>query len=92
MKESLANSYVFSLILVIVAVCSSLIIISMNYSKVFKMKNRVIEIIEKHGTYNNDAVKKEIDDFLRSAGYPPRTTTAKSTNPRATTARATTNG
>ena len=42
MKESLANSYVFSVILVIVGICSSLIIVSMNYSKVFKMKNRVI--------------------------------------------------
>ena len=77
MKESLANSYVFSVILVIVGICSSLIIVSMNYSKVFKMKNRVIEIIEKHGTYNNTTVMTEIDNFLRDAGYPPRQTTDK---------------
>lgn len=77
MKESLANSYVFSIILVIVGICSSLIIVSMNYSKVFKMKNRVIEIIEKHGTYNNTNVMTEIDNFLRDAGYPPRQTTDK---------------
>lgn len=75
MRESIANSYVFSLIIIIVAVCSTLIVVSMNYSKVFKMKNRVIEIIEKHGKYDNDVVKKEIDDFLRKSGYPPRTTT-----------------
>ena len=77
MRESIANSYVFSLIIIIVAVCSTLIVVSMNYSKVFKMKNRVIEIIEKHGKYDNDVVKKEIDDFLRKSGYPPRTTTQR---------------
>ena len=41
------------------------------------MKNRVIEIIEKHGTYNNTNVMTEIDNFLRDAGYPPRQTTDK---------------
>ena len=71
MKESVANSYVFSIIIVIVGVCSGLIIVSMNYSKVFKMKNRIIQILEKHGTYNNNEVRDEIDTFLKSAGYPP---------------------
>ena len=55
MKESIANSYVFSIVIVIVGICTGLIVISMNYSKVFKMKNRVIEIIEKHHNQKIDA-------------------------------------
>ena len=71
MKESVANSYVFSIIIVIVGVCSALMIISMNYSKVFKMKNRVVSILEKHGTYDDSRIRDEIDTFLKNAGYPP---------------------
>lgn len=71
MKESIANSYVFSIVIIIVGICTSLIVISMNYSKVFKMKNRVIEIIEKHGKYDDATVGAEIETFLESAGYPP---------------------
>ena len=70
MRESIANSYVFSVVIIIVAVCSTLIIISMNYSKVFKIKNRLIAIIEKHGVYNNNEVRDEIDKYLATTGYP----------------------
>lgn len=71
MRESIANTYVFSIVIIIVGICSTLMIVSMNYSKVYKMKNRVIEIIEKYGEYNDDEVKNEIDTFLQNSGYPP---------------------
>ncbi|MEG0021389.1 MAG: hypothetical protein RSB77_01585 [Bacilli bacterium] len=71
MKESISNTYVFTIILTIVAICSALMVVSMNYSKVFKMKNRIIEIIEKYGEYNNGKVKDEINLFLKNSGYPP---------------------
>lgn len=70
MRESIANAYVFNVVLIIIAVSATLIIVSMNYSKVFKIKNRLITIIEKHGKYNNAEVKKEIDEYLATAGYP----------------------
>ena len=81
MKESIANSYVFSIIIVIVGVCSALMIISMNYSKVFKMKNRVVSILEKHGTYDDSRIRDEIDTFLKNAGYPPTQNTKCPTKP-----------
>lgn len=69
MRESISNSYVFMIVITIIGLCSIIVISSLSYSKTFKIKNRIIEIIEKHDTYNS-TVENEINAFLKSAGYP----------------------
>lgn len=76
MRESIANSYVFGIVIGLIGILFLILIGSLSYSKVFKIKTRIIEIIEKNNGYNDDDVKMEIDNYLKTAGY----TVTKSAN------------
>lgn len=69
MRESIGNSFIFNLVLIFVAIIIALLVGSLSYSKAFKIKNQIISIIEKYETYNNSAVKSEINAFLQNIGY-----------------------
>ncbi|MBE6144779.1 MAG: hypothetical protein E7169_04320 [Firmicutes bacterium] len=68
MKESISNSYIFSIVIIFVGIIIVLLIGSLSYSKAFKVKTKVISIIEKHREFNN-AAKTEIESFLKTSGY-----------------------
>jgi len=68
MKESIANSYIFNFILVFVGIIIVLLIGSLSYSRVFKIKTRIISIIENNDGYN-ETVRNEIESYLKSTGY-----------------------
>ena len=68
MKESIAQSFIISLILFFFGILVLLLFGSINYSKAFKAKNRIITVIEKYGTFN-DNTRKEIADNLARGGY-----------------------
>lgn len=69
MRESISNTYVFMIVITIIGICSVIVISSLSYSKTFKIKNRIIEIIEKYETYDA-TVETEINQFLKDSGYP----------------------
>ena len=73
MKESIANSFIFSLMLVFIITIMLLVLSSLNYSKAFKAKNRISDIIEKYNTgyseENRVAINNEIDQTLQNLGY-----------------------
>lgn len=68
MRESIANSYVFTIVIIFVSMILFVLVGSFSYSKAFKIKNKVIDIIEKNKGYDL-AAEAEIDTFLGSAGY-----------------------
>ena len=68
MKEALGTSMVFNLIMIFVAVFIALFVGSIAYTKGFKVRNRIIDIIQKHEGYN-EASKSEIDENLAAIGY-----------------------
>ena len=68
MKESVNTAIIFNIILVFFVIIIVLLTTSLSYSKAFKVKNRIIEIIELHQDYN-PAAKTEINEFLRDIGY-----------------------
>lgn len=68
MKEAIGTSYVFNLIMIFTAVFIALLIGSIAYSKGFKVRNRIIDIVEKHKGYTDQAVT-EIDENLSMIGY-----------------------
>lgn len=70
MKESISTSLLFSAVIIIIGLCAFVSVSVLSYSKTYKIKNRMIEIIEKYGEYNNGAVKDDIDTFLKDSGYP----------------------
>lgn len=69
MNEAVSNSMVMSLTVAIIGVCIVIVTTSIVYSKAFKIKNRIVEIIEKHGEYSEPIVKDEIDVLLKDSGY-----------------------
>ncbi len=68
MKEAIGTSMVFNLILIFTGVFIALLIGSLAYSKGFKVRNRIIDIIEQHEGYTEDS-KIEINENLSAIGY-----------------------
>ena len=68
MNEAIGTSMVLSIILVFIGIFISLYVGSIAYSKGFKVRNRIIDIIEKYDGYT-DSAKKEIDENLQMVGY-----------------------
>lgn len=68
MKEAIGTSMVFNLIIIFIVVFIVILVGSLGFSKGFKVRDRIIDIIEKHEGYT-DASKTEIDENLASIGY-----------------------
>ena len=68
MKESIANSMIFYIVITFVAILIGILATSISYSKAFKIKNRIIEMIENHTTYDN-VLEQEINEMLGTLGY-----------------------
>jgi len=68
MKEAIGTSFVFNMMMVFVGVMIALLVGSLAYSKGFKIRNRIIDIVQKYEGYN-DYAKEEIDKNLADIGY-----------------------
>lgn len=68
MKEAIGQTFIVSLILFFFGILVLLLFGSINYSKAYKAKNRIITIIEKYGEYNDSAIE-EINENLGNGGY-----------------------
>lgn len=68
MKEAIGSSFVLDLIIVFTGIFIALYVGSLSYTKGFKVRNRIIDIIEQHEGYTNDA-KNEITSDLKKIGY-----------------------
>ena len=68
MKEAISNSLIFTLVITFLFIFVILFAGSTAYTKAFKVKNRIISIIEKNDGYNGTAVN-EINLALKDAGY-----------------------
>ena len=67
MKEAISNAMVFNLIIIFVVVLIMLFIGSLSYSKAFKVKNRIVEEIEKDENYDENTAK-DINDWIGGEG------------------------
>jgi len=68
MKESIANSMIFYIVIIFVAILIGVLVTSISYSKAFKVKNRIIEMIENHTKYDSE-LEEEINEMLGNLGY-----------------------
>ena len=70
MKEAISNAFVFNLVLVFVIILLIFFVGSIGYSKASKVKNRIIEEIEKEAEHSEhpenayDNAKEEIENWL----------------------------
>ena len=69
MNESISNALVFMIVIIVIGICSTIVFFSLGYSKTYKIKNKVIDIIEKNGAYNDGDVRTEIEEYLKTASY-----------------------
>ena len=68
MKESLGNGYVMAIVIFFLTLIMLFFTASFAYTKAFKVKSRMVNIIEKYNGYNNDA-RLEIENTLDEIGY-----------------------
>ncbi|MBR2708426.1 MAG: hypothetical protein IKE90_03210 [Bacilli bacterium] len=68
MKEAIANAGVFNLVIIFVVILLSFFIGSLGYSKAFKVKNKIVEEIEKDEGYD-DVTEDSIEEWLGEMGY-----------------------
>ena len=77
MKESFGNSFVFILVITFLGILIAILLGSLSYSKSFKVKNRIIQILENYGEFHeltesdfaNGDMINEINTSLASVGY-----------------------
>ncbi len=71
MRESIGQAFLVNLVITIVGVTMFILIGAVVYSKTFKIKTKLVDIMEKYkgnaDVYN--AAYKEMEDYLQSIGY-----------------------
>lgn len=68
MKEAIGGTWILGIVIVFIVLFTSYLALSVNYSKAFKVKNKVIEIIEENEGLTSDAQTK-ITQYLNDVGY-----------------------
>lgn len=68
MREAVGNTFIVGIIITFVIVFIVLFATSTSYTKAYKIKNRMIDIIESNGGVTAQTYT-EIDEFLGSIGY-----------------------
>ena len=68
MREAIGNAFIFNIVIVFVIIVMMLLVGSLAYTKAFKVKNRIVNVIEKNDGFTLDAIE-EIRRDLSSIGY-----------------------
>lgn len=68
MKEVIGSTWVFSLVVAFMFLFSGFLALSISYSKIFKLKNEVLVILEKYEGLTPDS-HQIINNLLSSSGY-----------------------
>lgn len=68
MSDATGQAGLLNIMLAIIAIIIVLLSGSIAYSKSFRVKNRIIDIIEKHNSYDT-AAREEVEQTLSKLGY-----------------------
>jgi len=71
MRDAFGGAFSIKLMLIFLVLYISFICVAINYARAFRVKNRIINIIEQHEGYNaNDTtITSEINTYLANSGY-----------------------
>lgn len=70
MREAFGGAFMIRLVLVFIVVYVAFMAVAVNYAKAFRVKNRVINILEQHQYNGNDNVTiDEVDRYLTEIAY-----------------------
>ena len=79
MRDSVGGSMLLYIVIIIVTVVMLLFSSILTYSKAYKIKNRIVEIVEKYDKYDR-VVAQEINADLSAAGYNPTLSSTRCAN------------
>ena len=68
MRESIGSTWLFMLIITFTLIFSGFLVLTLSYSKVYKMKNEITTMIEKYEGLSADSVQI-INDYLSNSNY-----------------------
>lgn len=68
MKESIGNSYLIMIAMVFLFILMGLLVSALSFSKAFKAKNKIINVIEKYNGFNSES-QAEVEKDLFKMGY-----------------------
>ena len=68
MRESIGGAWLLGIVMTFIVLFASFLAVSINYSKAFKVKNNVVDLIEKHEGMTEKTVDA-IWDYLYTEGY-----------------------
>lgn len=82
MRDAVGGSFMIKLLLVFLAVYTIFIAIAINYAKAFRVKNKVLNIIEQNEGIKNyddvtDPALTQIEEYMNSIHYGVSTTTVE---------------
>ncbi len=69
MRESLGSIWIVSFVFFVIILISGFLAFNTNYNKAFKMKNKIINVLEKHNNVITDDAQEEIREYAKSIGY-----------------------
>lgn len=69
MREAIGNSFIFYFVIVFFALFILFFVGALSYTKAFKVKNRIIDVIENNDGVMNSGVEEEINANLSEMGY-----------------------
>ena len=68
MREAVGGSLLMNLVVIFTAIVIIFFVGILTYSKAYRVKNRIVEIIEKYDSYDSQ-VADELNPDLKAAGY-----------------------
>lgn len=68
MRDAIGGVYNLTFIAIFMLVVSGYLAFSVSYNKAFKVKNKVISVLEQYEHYNNSS-KKAIKNYMNQIGY-----------------------
>lgn len=68
MKDAVGGSLLLNIVVIFTSIVILFFAGIMAYSKAYKIKNRIIEVVEKYETYD-DTVQPKLEEDLRKSGY-----------------------
>jgi hypothetical protein len=71
MREAIGGAWLLSITVALIALFTAYLAFSVNYSKAFKVKDAIVERVEKYEGFdtNNTQEMKEIREYLSKIGY-----------------------
>ncbi len=68
MRDAIGGVFSLQIIVIFMLIVNGYLAFTVNYTKAFRVKNQIIQIIEQHEGFTEDA-KEKIDEYMRKTNY-----------------------